>query len=742
VSPQSLLGQFGPSGPHRRHNPGMGAVRLDGGSLSRGPENPHYLHVRHYQFVQPDNLRVPRGFHDDGMELQVAADERLVVELTRGAEQRFLAPQSSRHQANAFLFPGGHQLANAPEFDHEAGIVKLSEPFGRHRRDEGSALRMDHQQAFVAQPVERLLDGRPAHIEAGGEVVDVELLGRRQGALHDLFFEDAVDSGGEDAALEGLQRVVCRHGTEYSGRSHLETSRIEVYHSNMSDCKSHMESPPADLTRKEFLLGALSASALPGQVVRPAPYEPAWASLDSRPIPSWFDDAKIGVFLHWGVFSVPAVAWVYPDKRYGFGGHSCWYGMYVDRIYPLREPAEQAKLEAFHRKNYGNVGFRELAPLFKAEAYEPERWADLFRKAGVRWATLTSNFHDGFCIWPSPYSPGWNSVETGPKRDLLGDFTAAVRAAGLRSGFYYSLAEFNHPLYPKPEKLKPKGDLPRFVREHMQPQLREVVRRYAPSFIYLDGEWEYPEDAFEMKPFLAWLYNESPCRSEVVINDRFFKGSRGKHGTVYSSEAGVNESGTAHKWMEDRPISRGNWSYNRLERPEDYLSERDLIHLLVKTVAEGGNLHLALSPCADGTIPMLQQERLLQLGEWLGVNGEAIYETRKWRVTHEGPMVETCDPHLDSKWNWVIGRETPLVHYTSKGGALYAIALAWPGRSLKLSVPRPGRHTEVRMLGYPRPLSWKMQGGSMNIEVPPLSVAEVPCRHAWVFKVTGAEGAA
>jgi alpha-L-fucosidase len=515
------------------------------------------------------------------------------------------------------------------------------------------------------------------------------------------------------------------------------------------------------LTRKHFLQMALGTPAVLRRASRGQPalgagavpamagpglsekgthqrFEPTWPSLDSRPNPAWFDDAKIGVFLHWGVFSVPAIAWVYPDKRYGWGGHSCWYGMYVDRIRPLR-PEEQAKFEAFHLKTYGNVAFRELAPLFRAEVYEPERWADLFKRSGIRWAILTSNFHDGFCTWPSPYSPGWNSMEIGPKRDLLGDFTAALRAAGLRSGFYYSLAEFNHPLYPKPEKLKPHGDLQRFVREHMQPQLREAVRRYAPSFIYFDGEWEYPEDAFEMKPFLAWLYNESPCKDEVVANDRFFKGSRGKHGGVYCSEAGVNESGTGHKWIEDRPISRGNWSYNRLERLEDYVGERDMIHLVVNTVAQGGNIHLAISPHADGAIPMIQQERLLQLGEWLEVNGEAIYGTRQWRVTHEGPMVETNDPHLDQQWNWTVTKQTPLIHYTRKGDVLYAIALGWPGRSLKLSSPKAQRQTEVRMLGYQRPLSWRTQAGSMSIDVPPLSVAESPCRHAWVFKLTGLE---
>lgn len=466
----------------------------------------------------------------------------------------------------------------------------------------------------------------------------------------------------------------------------------------------------------------------------PACYEPKWESLDRRANPAWFDAEKIGIFLHWSVFSVPAVAWVYPDKPYGFGGHSCWYGMYVDRITKL-SPSEQARLEAFHRRTYGDVPFRALAPLFKAEAFDPQQWAELFRRSGARYAFLTSNFHDGYCLWPSPYSPGWNAGDVGPKRDLLGDFCAAMRKAGLRAGFYYSLGEFNHPLYLQAKQ--PGGKLEPFVRQHMQPQLREAVRRYRPSLIYFDGEWEFPLDRFEMLDFLAWLYNESPSKEDVVVNDRFGRGSRGKHGGVYCSEAGVRESGTDHKWCEDRPISRGNWSYNRLERLDDYLSERDLIHLLVETVALGGNLHVDVSPCADGTIPMLQQERLMQMGDWLRVNGEAIYGTQRWRVPSEGPMVESVNPRLDKHWKWTATRERPMIFYTAKGDALYAIALAWPGKSLRLESPTPGTRTEVRLLGRCQPLSWRPAGNGLVVEIPPMEPSQIPCRAAWVFKLTG-----
>jgi alpha-L-fucosidase len=221
------------------------------------------------------------------------------------------------------------------------------------------------------------------------------------------------------------------------------------------------------------------------------------------------------------------------------------------------------------------------------------------------------------------------------------------------------------------------------------------------------------------------------------VNDRFGHGSRGKHGGVFCSEAGVRESSIDHKWCEDRPVSRGNWSYNRLERLEDYLTERDLIHLMVETIALGGNLHVDISPCADGTIPMLQQERLVQLGEWLKVNGEAIYGTRRWVVPSEGLMVDSVNPRLDKNWIWTETKQRPMVHYTSKGGDVYAICLAWPGNKLKLDHPVPTQQTQVTMLGYGPAMNWKSAPTGLVIDVPPISFNELPCRNAWVFKLTG-----
>lgn len=475
----------------------------------------------------------------------------------------------------------------------------------------------------------------------------------------------------------------------------------------------------------------------------------SWAELDSRPNPAWFDNDKIGIFLHWGLFSVPAYARESPDGTpYGHGGHSCWYQAYIDRLYPIAAPEQQA-LEDFHRRAFGgDLSYDDMAQLFRAELFEPDRWAQLFKAAGARWAILTSNFHDGFCLWPSPHSPHWNSAVRGSRRDLMAEFCDAMRGAGLRAGFYYSLLEHNHPLYPQPAAHKPYGDLPAYVQQHLQPQLRLAVQRYRPSFIYLDGDWDYSSAELGMHDFCDWLYNESACKDDVVINDRFGSETRGVHGSVYCSEIGNEQSADSapgHKWIEDRPLARGDWSRNRNQRLDAYLAERDMLHILVGTVARGGNIHFALSPHADGTLPMIEQERLQQLGQWLAVNGAAIYGTRRWHTTSEGTPIETHNPRLvlrptteirQERWMWALADKTPPVHYTRKGSDVYALLLQWPRGSLRLQTPRPGPATTVELLGH-GPLRWTAQGHGVDIELPTLLPHEFPCRHVWAIRLGG-----
>ena len=426
-------------------------------------------------------------------------------------------------------------------------------------------------------------------------------------------------------------------------------------------------------------------------------YEATWESLDSRPSPAWFDEAKFGIFIHWGVYSVPAWG---PKGRYAE-----WYWNDMQNT--------DGETWQYHVRTYGaDTRYQDFAPQFKAELYDPAQWADIFARSGAKYIVLTSKHHEGFCLWPSAESWNWNSVDVGAHRDLLGDLTEAVRARGLRMGFYYSLYEWFHPLY--------RLNVGRYVAEHMLPQMRDLVTRYKPDILWPDGEWGHPSEVWRSTEFLAWLFNESPVRAEVVVNDRWGKECRSVHGGFYTTEYGHVGAGKdlaeQRKWEECRGIG-ASFGYNRNETIDEYASAESLVHLLIETVAKGGNLLLDIGPTADGRIPVIMQQRLIEIGAWLEVNGEAIYGTRPWRQVADGPKVR----------------------YTAKGDAVYAICLEWPGPGLVLTAPKAAGAVEATLLGHDQPLECEAAADGLHIAVPRLSVAEAPARHAYVFRLTGVE---
>ncbi|MEN6455473.1 MAG: alpha-L-fucosidase [Prolixibacteraceae bacterium] len=254
---------------------------------------------------------------------------------------------------------------------------------------------------------------------------------------------------------------------------------------------------------------------------------------------------------------------------------------------------------------------------------------ELFRESGAKYVVLTSKHHEGFALWPSKLSWNWNAVDVGPHRDLLGDLTTAVRKAGLKMGYYYSLLEWFHPLYQK-------GTIEKYVDDHMIPQMKELVTAYRPDIFWTDGEWDYPSDVLKSTSFLQWLYNESPVKDQVVVNDRWGKETRSLHGGFYTTEYDLVHTGNAsavkfeRPWEECRGIG-GSFGYNRNENFEDYASSEELVHILINKVGRGGNLLLNIGPTADGRIPVIMQQRLMDMGAWLKVNGEAIYNTRTWK---------------------------------------------------------------------------------------------------------------
>ena len=193
-------------------------------------------------------------------------------------------------------------------------------------------------------------------------------------------------------------------------------------------------------------------------------------------------------------------------------------------------------------------------------------------------------------------------------------------------GVYYSLYEWYNPLW--------LTDKPRYVREHMFPQFKDLVTRYKPAIIFSDGEWDLTSAEWHSPELLAWLFNESPVKDDVVINDRWGKDTRHKHGGYWTTEYTPGMTGMDHPWEESRGMGF-SYGYNRAERVEDYHTGRELVLMLVDLVSRGGNLLLDIGPDADGTIPVIMEERLLQIGDWLKVNGEAIYGTKPWKNTRQ-----------------------------------------------------------------------------------------------------------
>ena len=423
-------------------------------------------------------------------------------------------------------------------------------------------------------------------------------------------------------------------------------------------------------------------------------YKPNWESLDSRPTPQWYKDAKFGIFIHWGLYSVPA----WGPK----GSYAEWYLNGINHGDTLRL--------AYHKEKFGEkFPYRDFANMFKTEKYNPDDWADLFKQSGAKYVVLTSKHHDGFCLWPNPQSNGYNSVESAAKRDLLGDLTNSVRSAGIKMGFYYSLYEWDNPLYP--------ADVKKYVDNYMLPQFKDVVQRYEPSIIFSDGEWDRSSDQWRSEEFLSWLYNESNAPKDVVVNDRWGSDTRFTHGGYYSTEydpnsGSLNEQFIERGWEECRGIGM-SFGYNQNEGPEDYMTSEALIRLLVDIVSRGGNLLLNIGPKSDGTIPKIMSDRLLDIGSWLSNNGEAIYGTTVNRITRSN--------NGEVKFTLSKDRRT-----------LFAFVNNLPQKQLVLPSVEAIGDGLIQLLGEEQGLSWENMDEGLRIDLSEISKFDSP---VYTFKI-------
>ena len=452
----------------------------------------------------------------------------------------------------------------------------------------------------------------------------------------------------------------------------------------------------------------------------------------TRPLPHWFDEAKVGVFIHWGVYSVPA-----------FGSEWYWWDLDGDIAVPDKEARA---VRAFHNKTYHNLQYTDFAPLFRAELFDATQWADMFRKAGIKYVVLTSKHHEGFANWCSAEAWNWNACDVGPKRDLVGELTDAVRAAGLRMGLYHSIFEWFHPLWLADKAANLTTS--RYVDEVYLPQAKDLNMKYKPDLIWSDGDWEANSSFWKSPELLAWLYNDSPNKNDVIVNDRWGSDNppigSGHHFGGYFSGGDRQQASSkmlTHKWENAFTIDSLSWGYARNDNLSIYLNISTILYELVSTVAYGGNVLINIGPAKDGTIPTIFQERLQELGLWLEVNGEAIYGTKMWRE------------HNDTAYHG-IGHG---VFYTAKysqnselhdGGALYAIMLDWPANnSLHLRMPEPAdsaaysdRVVKIQLLGLDQLIVWRWSRNSTGIilTLPTLTVAQLPSLLGpWVFRIEG-----
>ncbi|MBN1123567.1 MAG: alpha-L-fucosidase [Sedimentisphaerales bacterium] len=463
-------------------------------------------------------------------------------------------------------------------------------------------------------------------------------------------------------------------------------------------------------------------------------YEVKWDSLDKRPTPKWFDDAKFGIFIHWGVYSVPAWG---PKGQYAE-----WYWR---RTFDDKQNLQDNEWSTFHKEYYGSdFAYKDFAKMFTCEMYDPDQWADIFYRSGAKYIVLTSKHHEGFCLWPNEqasktWGRPWNAVETGPKRDILGDLTVAVRKRGIRMGYYFSLYEWFNPLWLDQSKRQ------QYVNEHMLPQVKDLVTRYNPDILWSDGEWDMTSDKWRSEELLAWLFNESVVKDTIAINDRWGKECRHNHGGYYTTEYGAGLAGATHPWEECRGMGH-SFGYNRNEGIDDYKSAREMILILIDLTSRGGCLLLDIGPTADGRIPVIMQQRLIEIGDWLKINGEAIYATRTWKNTcqwSDGEKPEQEYKEYKAKYNVLDiigsgpkeGKAVKEAFFTMKENAIYAILPAWPGTELILKDVNPAKDAMVTMLGYNGALPWKRSLEGMTIDLSEVKVRDLPCKYAWTIKI-------
>jgi alpha-L-fucosidase len=463
-------------------------------------------------------------------------------------------------------------------------------------------------------------------------------------------------------------------------------------------------------------------------------YQPAWESLSAYTVPEWFRDAKLGIFIHWGVYSVPAWGneW-YPRKMY------------------RRDDPEDGAFYRHHQATWGHpaaFGYKNFIPLFTGARWDPDAWLDLFVAAGARYVVPVGEHHDGFPMYATPFTP-WNAAEMGPRRDVCAELMRATRERGLKFGvsshraFNWRYYTFEDPEGMPYDTADP-ANAGLYGRRHAADALADahflsdwfartlhMMDRFEPDVLWFDFGWQSDEFERWRPQMVSEYYNRAAgWGKEVVLQ---YKDKLPDGVAVLDVERGKLPGIREGVWQTDTSVSERSWGY--IEN-DTFKSTTTLIHDLVDIVSKNGNLLLNVGPRADGTIPDEAESRLRALGAWLAINGEAIYGTRPWRVYGEGPT-PVGGGHFSERKNAPL---TPLdIRYTARGNLLYAIVPGVPGPTVTLTAladqderrPRRPDPVQVSLLGSDAPVPWRWTAAGLEITVPD----QRPSEEAIAFRI-------
>lgn len=485
--------------------------------------------------------------------------------------------------------------------------------------------------------------------------------------------------------------------------------------------------------QRDALLATVQEESMEG------PFRPDWESLARYQAPEWYRDAKFGIFIHWGVYSVPA-----------FGSE--WY--------PREMYLEGSPINKHHVATYGpltSFGYKDFIPMFKAEKFDPQAWATLFKNAGAKYVVPVFEHHDGFAMYDSGLSD-WTAKKMGPRRDIGGELAVAVRAQGMHLGASShriehdwfldggrkqasdvndpTYAAFYGPAHPKLAAVdEPLAEdwtyvSPPYANDWIA-RNAEIVEKYHPDLIFFDWWIGQPMVRPYLAKFAAFYYNESSKHGPVgIINSKLVDMQRTS--AVLDIERGQLSSILPEPWQTDTSVSNQSWGY--IEN-DTFKTPLFIVQQLADVVSKNGNLLLNVGPRSDGTIPDAVQQVLLAVGAWLKVNGDAIYGTRPWTRFGEGPTQVEAGSFHDTQTKPYTAHD---FRFTTKGETLYAIEMAWPNdgeavvHTLNSNVVGARKVSAVGLLSGPATLSFAQLPDGLHIKVP----IEAPGKYAYAYRIS------